>query len=85
MTATIIDGKQVAESMRAELKEEVARLKTMGIVPGLGVVLVGVDPASISYVTAKERLRRARHVPEDNRLPADASQEELMAMSEDER
>lgn len=55
MTATIIDGKQVAECIRAELKEEVARLKEQGIVPGLGVVLVGEDPASISYVTAKER------------------------------
>jgi methylenetetrahydrofolate dehydrogenase (NADP+)/methenyltetrahydrofolate cyclohydrolase len=81
MTATIIDGKQVAESMRVELKEEVARLRTMGIVPGLGVVLVGLDPASISYVTAKERAcEELGMYSEDNRLPADTSQEELMTL-----
>jgi methylenetetrahydrofolate dehydrogenase (NADP+)/methenyltetrahydrofolate cyclohydrolase len=81
MTATIIDGKQVAESMRVELKEEVARLRTMGIVPGLGVVLVGLDPASISYVTAKERAcEELGMYSEDNRLPADTPQEELMAL-----
>jgi methylenetetrahydrofolate dehydrogenase (NADP+)/methenyltetrahydrofolate cyclohydrolase len=81
MTATIIDGKQVAETMRAELKEEVARLKPMGIVPGLGVVLVGIDAASISYVTAKERAcEELGMYSDDNRLPADATQEELMAL-----
>ncbi|MHC4456701.1 MAG: bifunctional 5,10-methylenetetrahydrofolate dehydrogenase/5,10-methenyltetrahydrofolate cyclohydrolase [Planctomycetota bacterium] len=55
MTAQIIDGKQVAADMREELKAEVAKLKQQGIVPGLGVILVGEDPASKSYVTAKER------------------------------
>jgi len=55
MTAQIIDGKQIAAYMRAELKDEVAKLKEQGIVPGLGVILVGEDPASQSYVTAKER------------------------------
>ncbi len=55
MTAKIIDGKQVAADMRAELKAEVAKLKEQGIVPGLGVILVGDDPDSMSYVTAKER------------------------------
>ena len=55
MTAKIIDGKQTAADMRAELKAEVAKLKTKNIVPGLAVILVGEDPASNSYVTAKER------------------------------
>jgi methylenetetrahydrofolate dehydrogenase (NADP+)/methenyltetrahydrofolate cyclohydrolase len=55
MAAEIIDGKKTAETMREELKQEVARLKKEGIVPGLGVILVGEDPASRSYVTAKER------------------------------
>ncbi|MCP4451664.1 MAG: tetrahydrofolate dehydrogenase, partial [Planctomycetes bacterium] len=55
MAAQIIDGKQVAADMRAELKEQVVQLKTQGVVPGLGVILVGDDPASRSYVTAKER------------------------------
>ena len=46
MAAKIIDGKQVAADMRAELKEKVAKMKDQGIVPGLAVVLVCGDPAS---------------------------------------
>lgn len=81
MTAKIIDGKQVAADMRAELKTEVAQLKTKGIVPGLGVVLVGEDPASQSYVTAKERACAEIGIySNDNRLPADTSQDELMRL-----
>lgn len=83
MTAQIIDGKQVAADMRAELKEEVAELKEKGIVPGLGVILVGEDPASKSYVTAKERACEEIGIySDDNRLPEDATQEELMAVVE---
>ncbi|NLT77317.1 MAG: bifunctional methylenetetrahydrofolate dehydrogenase/methenyltetrahydrofolate cyclohydrolase FolD, partial [Planctomycetes bacterium] len=81
MTATIIDGKQVAADIRAELKAEVATLKAKGIVPGLGVILVGDDPASNSYVTAKERTCEELGIySDDNRLPADTSQDELMAL-----
>jgi methylenetetrahydrofolate dehydrogenase (NADP+)/methenyltetrahydrofolate cyclohydrolase len=83
MTAQIIDGKQVAANMRAELKDEVARLREKGIVPGLGVILVGEDPASKSYVTAKERACEDIGLySDDNRLPADTSQQELMALVE---
>ena len=83
MTAQIIDGKQVAADMREELKAEVAKLKPKGIVPGLGVILVGEDPASQSYVTAKERAcENIGLYSDDNRLSADASQEELMALVE---
>ncbi|MCK4294589.1 MAG: bifunctional methylenetetrahydrofolate dehydrogenase/methenyltetrahydrofolate cyclohydrolase FolD [Planctomycetes bacterium] len=83
MAAQIIDGKQVAADMRAELKDEVARLKEKGIVPGLGVVLVGEDPASKSYVTAKERTCEEIGIhSDDNRLPAEASQKDLMALVE---
>ncbi|MHC4744286.1 MAG: bifunctional 5,10-methylenetetrahydrofolate dehydrogenase/5,10-methenyltetrahydrofolate cyclohydrolase, partial [Planctomycetota bacterium] len=83
MTAQIIDGKQVAADMRAELKEEVAKLKEQGVVPGLGVILVGEDPASKSYVTAKERACDDIGIySDDNRLPADTSQEDLMALVE---
>ena len=83
MTAQIIDGKQVAADMRAELKDEVARLKEKGIVPGLGVILVGEDPASKSYVTAKERACENIGIySDDNRLSVEASQEELMAQVE---
>jgi methylenetetrahydrofolate dehydrogenase (NADP+)/methenyltetrahydrofolate cyclohydrolase len=80
MTAQIIDGKQVAAEMREELKKEVAKLKEQGIVPGLGVILVGEDPASKSYVTAKERTCEEIGIySDDNRLPAETSQKELMA------
>jgi methylenetetrahydrofolate dehydrogenase (NADP+)/methenyltetrahydrofolate cyclohydrolase len=83
MTAQIIDGKQVAADMRAELKAEVAELKKKGIVPGLAVVLVGEDPASKSYVTAKERACEELGIySDDNRLAADTPQKELMALVE---
>jgi len=81
MAADIIDGKQVAAEMRAELKAEVAALRERGIVPGLGVVLVGDDAASKSYVTAKERACAEVGIySDDNRLGADISQQELMAL-----
>jgi methylenetetrahydrofolate dehydrogenase (NADP+)/methenyltetrahydrofolate cyclohydrolase len=81
MTAQIIDGKQIAADMRAELKIKVTELKTKGIVPGLAVVLVGEDPASKSYVTAKERACEQIGIfSDDNHLPADTTQEDLMAL-----
>ncbi len=55
MAARIIDGKQVSEDIRSELKARVAALSSKGVTPGLAVVLVGEDPASVSYVTGKER------------------------------
>lgn len=83
MTAKIIDGKQVAADMRAELKAEVASLKEKGIVPGLAVVLVGEDPASKSYVTAKARACEEMGIhSDDNRLDANTSQKDLMALVE---
>jgi methylenetetrahydrofolate dehydrogenase (NADP+)/methenyltetrahydrofolate cyclohydrolase len=81
MTARIIDGKQVAAQMREELKAEVARLKEKGIVPGLGVILVGEDPASVSYVTGKERACAEMGIYSDNRhLAADTSQKRLISL-----
>jgi methylenetetrahydrofolate dehydrogenase (NADP+)/methenyltetrahydrofolate cyclohydrolase len=81
MAAKIIDGKQVAADMQAELKKEVAGLKIEGIVPGLGVILVGEDPASQSYVTAKERACAELGIySDDNRLPADIMQKDLIAL-----
>jgi len=56
MTAEIISGTQVAADIRAELKETVAKLKAdKGVVPGLVIVRVGEDPASVSYVKGKEK------------------------------
>ena len=81
MSAKIIDGKQIAADIRAELKEKVAELKGQGIVPGLGVILVGADPASQSYVSAKEKACETIGIySDDNRLPADTSEEELLAL-----
>ncbi|MDH4201541.1 MAG: bifunctional methylenetetrahydrofolate dehydrogenase/methenyltetrahydrofolate cyclohydrolase FolD [Phycisphaerae bacterium] len=83
MTAKIIDGKQVAADMRAELKEKVAELKAKGVTPGLAVVLVGEDPASKSYVTAKERACEEIGIySDDNRLSAKTSEDELLALVE---
>jgi len=79
MPARIIDGKQIAEAMRAEIRAEVEKLKVRGIVPGLGVILVGEDPASKSYVTAKEKAcAEAGIYSDDNRVPASTSQADLM-------
>jgi len=81
MSAKIIDGKQIAADIRAELKAEVANLKTKGIVPGIGVILVGADPASISYVTAKEKACEEIGIySDDNRLPAETSEKDLLAL-----
>jgi methylenetetrahydrofolate dehydrogenase (NADP+)/methenyltetrahydrofolate cyclohydrolase len=81
MAAKIIDGKQIAADMQGELKKEVAKLEKQGIVPGLGVVLVGEDPASKSYVTAKERACEELGIySDDNRLPTDSTQEKLIAL-----
>jgi len=78
MAAQIIDGKQVAAGIRAELKDEVAKLKRRGVTPGLGVILVGDDPASVSYVTGKERACDEVGIYSDhNHLPAETSQAEL--------
>ncbi|MGB9836857.1 MAG: bifunctional 5,10-methylenetetrahydrofolate dehydrogenase/5,10-methenyltetrahydrofolate cyclohydrolase [Candidatus Saccharicenans sp.] len=79
MPAKIISGKEVASSIREELKERVARLKEKGVTPGLGVVLVGEDPASVSYVTAKAKGAEEIGMFEETvRLPAESSEEEIL-------
>jgi methylenetetrahydrofolate dehydrogenase (NADP+)/methenyltetrahydrofolate cyclohydrolase len=82
MTAEIISGKDVAAAIRAELTEEVAAMKKAhGVVPGLATVLVGENPASVSYVTAKGRacekigLNSFQHT-----LPGDTSEEDLLKL-----
>jgi 5,10-methylene-tetrahydrofolate dehydrogenase/methenyl tetrahydrofolate cyclohydrolase len=55
MTATIIDGKAVAQAIRDEVKAEVAQLRAQGKVPGLATVIVGLRPDSVSYVTSKRQ------------------------------
>ena len=81
MAANIIDGKAIAAEMREEIKAEAQRLIAAGCQPGLGVVLVGDDPASRSYVTAKEHAcAEAGFFSDDNRLPDDVSEQELLAL-----
>lgn len=55
MTAVLLDGKAVAETIKAELALEVVELKKRGITPGLGTLLVGDDPGSHAYVSGKHR------------------------------
>ncbi|WP_070120719.1 bifunctional methylenetetrahydrofolate dehydrogenase/methenyltetrahydrofolate cyclohydrolase FolD [Bacillus marinisedimentorum] len=55
MAATIISGKDLAKEKREAMKNEVGRLKEKGIVPGLAVILVGNNPASLSYVKGKQK------------------------------
>ena len=79
MTAKILDGKAIAQDIRAELKARVTELKKRGIVPGLGVLLVGDDPASRSYVTAKEKACEETGLySREIKLPATASHKEIL-------
>lgn len=55
MSATILDGKALAASIKADLATRTSALKAQGITPGLGTVLVGDDPGSHSYVGGKHR------------------------------
>ncbi len=82
MSAELIDGKALAAETRARVRDGVAALKAAtGVTPGLGVVLVGDDPASRSYVTAKERaLEEAGMRSVDIRLPEGTTQGELLAV-----
>ncbi|MDI6799753.1 MAG: bifunctional methylenetetrahydrofolate dehydrogenase/methenyltetrahydrofolate cyclohydrolase FolD [Actinomycetota bacterium] len=81
MAAKIIDGKAIAAEIRAEMKEEAARLKGEGVVPGLAVVIVGEDPASKVYVGQKEKgCEEIGIYSEKHALPADASEKELLAL-----
>ncbi len=78
MTATLLDGKATANTIKRELAARVAALRARGIVPGLGTLLVGNDPGSEIYVAAKHR-DCAEIGVESIRidLPATASQEQV--------
>ena len=80
MSATILDGKKLAADMRADIASQVAALKKQtGITPGLGVILIGDDPASSSYVAAKEKAcAEAGMFSQDVRVPAETTQAEAL-------
>ena len=81
MSATIIDGFSIAQDVRAQAAKEAAELKEKGISPCLAVVLVGENPASVSYVTAKEKaLEEAGMEGRDIRLSADTTEAELLEL-----
>src|SRR5687767_4400037 len=83
MTATIIDGRAVAERLRARIAARTAELARQALVPGLAVVLVGDDPASQVYVGSKTKQAAAAGLKHfDHRLPASTGTSELIALVE---
>ena len=78
----LIDGKQLAANLRGEIAAGVAALKNeKGVTPGLAVILVGDNPASVSYVTAKEKAcKEAGMYSKEIRLPADTDETVLLGV-----
>ena len=81
MTAQKLDGASTLKAIKAELADRVARLRERGIVPGLGTVLVGDDPASAWYVGAKHKDCAEIGIESIRRdLPSTATQAEVEAV-----
>ncbi|MCR5125457.1 MAG: bifunctional methylenetetrahydrofolate dehydrogenase/methenyltetrahydrofolate cyclohydrolase FolD [Treponema sp.] len=81
MSATIIDGKAIAQEVRSGVAEKVRSLKEKGVNPCLAVILVGQNPASVSYVTGKRKaLAEAGMVDKSCDLPENTTEEELLAL-----
>src|SRR2546423_7552950 len=75
-----IDGRAIAQKVYAELREEIVALTSQGTTPGLAVVLVGDDPASRSYVRAKDKICPELGLHSVKlELPATTTQEELLS------
>ena len=84
MTATILDGKALAATIKGRLAARVSALKANGIAPGLGTILVGDDPGSISYVAGKHRDCQEVGINSIRvDLKADASQADVLAAIKD--
>jgi methylenetetrahydrofolate dehydrogenase (NADP+)/methenyltetrahydrofolate cyclohydrolase len=84
MAATLLDGTATARAIREELRGEVQALAARGVRPGLGVILVGDDAASASYVRSKTRACEELGVfHETARLPATATTAEVAARVEE--
>ena len=81
MSAVIIDGTAIAGEVKADVADKVAELKARGVTPCLAVVLVGENPASVSYVTGKRKaLAEAGMADRSVVLPESTSEEELLAL-----
>ena len=84
MTARILDGTEIARQIKDELRGRLAGLAAAGIRPGLGVILVGEDPASAVYVRSKTRnCEELGLFHETRRLPASATTAEVLAAVDD--
>jgi len=84
MSAKIISGTEIASEIREELKQEIAELKSQhGIVPGLATVIVGEDPASLTYVSSKIKSCQALGIFSANHpLPESTAEAELLGLVE---
>jgi len=82
VSAQLIDGKAIAQAIREEIRLGVERLRQEhGVVPGLATVLVGDNPASVSYVTAKNKACAELGMASfQHTLPADVTEEKLLAL-----
>ncbi|MGQ9503888.1 MAG: bifunctional methylenetetrahydrofolate dehydrogenase/methenyltetrahydrofolate cyclohydrolase FolD [Thermogutta sp.] len=82
MSAQLIDGKQIAQAIREEIRSGVEELRQKhGIVPGLATVLVGDNPASVSYVTAKNKTCAELGMASfQHTFPDSVTEEELLAL-----
>ncbi len=84
MTAQIISGTEIAAEIREELKAKVEELKKRGITPGLAMVRVGEDPASVSYVSGKSKASEELGIYSETIVfPEDAKEEEVLAKVEE--
>ena len=81
METKIIDGKQIASDVRADVAKKVAELKEKGVFPCLAVILVGENPASVSYVTGKRKaLAEVGMVDKSITLPESTGEAELLKL-----
>lgn len=79
MPAILLDGKKLAEDIRNALVPRIQALAARAVVPGLAVLLVGEDPASVSYVSAKEKACAELGMKSfEKRLPASASEDDIV-------
>ena len=84
MSAVILDGKALAASIKKDLTARTSALKASGKVPGLGTILVGDDPGSLSYVSGKHRDCKEVGITSLRvDLPASASQSDVLAAIKD--
>src|SRR5260370_12657097 len=82
--AELIDGRASAEKVYVDLRREIAQLKSIGVTPGLAVILVGDNPASRAYVRSQDRMCRELGLHSMKlELPASTTQIELLARVEE--